>query len=264
MTSHLIKILPPIHDITLLHKNLISLFTLQFCNWRPLWSKRRTVCIVQQLHYSAMCLTQEPTTFIYVVAMSLYNIITSVVKFTTLVSLLHYKAIIRPFTSHIHLLTVWSCPLSLVITMVLSLTSRFTSCNHYLIITYVSPFGTKCLPNVHCNTVSAVNVFGAIRAGMEKTAEGDKYLDFSDETLERRQIIRTLSQEAFLSEMAKDIWTPATGDKFDCLQEPENEEDRYVHCSGLWRFRSSDVLWTFHKKFRMYPPWSMTAVSLAR
>ena len=40
---------------------------------------------------------------------------------------------------------------------------------------------------------------------MEKTAEGDKYLDFLDETLERRQIIRVLSQEAFLSEMAKDI-----------------------------------------------------------
>ena len=44
---------------------------------------------------------------------------------------------------------------------------------------------------------------------MEKTAEGDKYLDFSDKTFEGRQIIRALSQEAFLSEMAKDIWTPA-------------------------------------------------------
>ena len=37
---------------------------------------------------------------------------------------------------------------------------------------------------------------------MEKTIEGDKYLDVSDETLEWRQIIRALSQGAFLAEMA--------------------------------------------------------------
>ena len=35
--------------------------------------------------------------------------------------------------------------------------------------------------------------FGAIRAGTEKTAEGDEYLDFSDETLERRQIIERIA-----------------------------------------------------------------------
>ena len=35
---------------------------------------------------------------------------------------------------------------------------------------------------------------------MKKTAEGDEYLDFSDETLDRRRIIRAFSQGAFLAE----------------------------------------------------------------
>ena len=45
-------------------------------------------------------------------------------------------------------------------------------------------------------------LFGAIKAGMGKTAEGDEYLHFSDETFERRRIIRALSQGASLAEMA--------------------------------------------------------------
>ena len=36
---------------------------------------------------------------------------------------------------------------------------------------------------------------------MEITAEGDEYLDYSGETLQRRRIIRALSQEMFLTEM---------------------------------------------------------------
>ena len=36
---------------------------------------------------------------------------------------------------------------------------------------------------------------------MEKTAEGDEYLEVSDETLEQRRIIKVISQEAFLAEI---------------------------------------------------------------
>ena len=47
-------------------------------------------------------------------------------------------------------------------------------------------------------TLSAAKIssFKAIRAGMEKTVEGDEYLEFSDETLE------SFSVWAFLAEMA--------------------------------------------------------------
>ena len=37
---------------------------------------------------------------------------------------------------------------------------------------------------------------------MEKTVEGDEYLEFSDETLERRRMIREFSVWAFRTEMA--------------------------------------------------------------
>ena len=41
-------------------------------------------------------------------------------------------------------------------------------------------------------SAAKISSFEAIRAGMEKTVEGDEYLEFSDETLERRRNIRKL------------------------------------------------------------------------
>ena len=41
-------------------------------------------------------------------------------------------------------------------------------------------------------SAAKISSFETIRAGMEKTVKGDEYLEFSDETLERRQNIREL------------------------------------------------------------------------
>ena len=41
-------------------------------------------------------------------------------------------------------------------------------------------------------SAAKISSFEAIKAGMEKTVEGDEYLAFSDETLERRRNIREL------------------------------------------------------------------------
>ena len=73
---------------------------------------------------------------------------------------------------------------------------------------------------------------------MEKTVEGDEYLEFSDETLESFLVWAFLAESATFAltvrtavrsyHMYKDIWAPAIGDEFDCRQVPGNEEDSYA------------------------------------
>ena len=55
---------------------------------------------------------------------------------------------------------------------------------------YTAVFALKICPPLCTKKLS----FEAIRARMAKTIGGDKHLDFSDETLERRRIIRMHSQ----------------------------------------------------------------------
>ena len=85
---------------------------------------------------------------------------------------------------------------------------------------------------------------------MDKNIEGDKYLDYSGETLERRRNDRAVSLDAFACLNDR---VPTVDEEFDCWQEQGGQ----VCSSHLWRYagqylhvQCSDV---FLVNFRMYP-----------